>query len=142
MVPTLPEAECRRRLAEARHLVLATVHPDRGVDVVPVVAAAEGSTVWVPVDTVKAKSTARLRRIANVARDPRVSLLAEHYDDDWSQLWWVRAHGTAHEAGPEELDRARAALGRRYRDYEDSAVIVGALVVVLDRWTGWSAQPS
>jgi PPOX class probable F420-dependent enzyme len=140
-VPTLPEAECRRRLAEARHLVLATVHPERGVDLVPVVAAAEGSTIWIPVDTVKAKSTTRLRRRANVELDPRVSLLAEHYDDDWSRLWWVRGHGTAHEARPDELDRARTALRRRYRDYEDPTVIVGALVVALDRWTGWSARP-
>jgi hypothetical protein len=77
----------------------------------------------------------------NVELDPRVSLLAEHYDDDWSRLWWVRAHGTAHEAGPDDLARARTALRRRYPDYEDPAVIVGALVVTLHRWTGWSAQP-
>ena len=140
-MPTLPEAECRRRLGEARHLVLATVHPARGVDVVPVVAAAEGATVWIPVDTVKAKSTTSLRRVANVRRDPRVSLLAEHYDDDWSRLWWVRAHGTAREAGPEGLARARTALRRRYRDYEDPTAIVAALLVEVDRWSGWSAQP-
>ena len=138
-MPTLPEAECRRRLTGARHLVMGTAHPDRGVDLVPVVAVVDRSTVWIPVDTVKPKSSTRLRRLANVEHDPRVALLAEHYDDDWSQLWWVRAHGTAREAAADELDHARAALARRYPDYADPSSIATALVVEIDRWSGWSA---
>jgi PPOX class probable F420-dependent enzyme len=141
-VPALPEDECRRRLAAASHLVLATIHPERGVDLVPVVASLDGASAWLPIDTVKPKTSARLRRLANVEADPRVALLAEHYDADWSQLWWVRAHGHArevHAAG--ELDRARAALAARYPDYTDPASIAGALAVDIDRWSGWTAQP-
>jgi PPOX class probable F420-dependent enzyme len=138
-VPTLPEDECRRRLAAARHLVFATIHPERGVDMVPVVAAVRDDTVWVPVDDVKPKSTTRLRRLANIEADARVSLLAEHYDDDWSQLWWVRAHGRARTATGDELDRARAALTDRYAGYADPASIVSAVAVEISRWTGWSA---
>jgi PPOX class probable F420-dependent enzyme len=140
-VPTLSEDECRRRLARTDHFVLGTVHPDRGIDLVPVVAAVDGDVVWIPVDTVKPKSSNRLRRLANVEADPRVSLLAEHYDSDWSQLWWVRAHGRAREAVDSELDSARGALASRYPAYIDPTAIATALVVHIDRWTGWTARP-
>jgi PPOX class probable F420-dependent enzyme len=141
-MPTLPEDECRRRLAAAGHLVLGTVHPERGVDLVPVVVAIDGDTAWIPVDTVKPKSSTRLRRLANVEADARVSLLADHYDDDWSRLWWVRAHGRAREARGHELDAARTALAARFEAYTDPSSIPAALVVEVDRWSGWTAQPA
>jgi PPOX class probable F420-dependent enzyme len=142
-MPALPEDECRRRLASADHLVLATVHPERGVDLVPVVAALDGSTAWVPVDIVKPKSTTRLRRLTNVEADPRVALLAERYDADWSRLWWVRGHGRAREVTDDgELDAARRALADRYPAYRDPASIVTVLAVEIDRWSGWTAEPA
>ena len=140
-MPRLPEDECRRRFADADHLVLGTVHAERGVDLVPVVAAVEGSTVWIPVDAVKPKATTRLQRLANVEADPRVSLLAERYDDDWSQLWWVRANGRSHVATNPELEHAKAALAARYPAYTDPASVVTALVVTVERWSGWTARP-
>jgi PPOX class probable F420-dependent enzyme len=140
-VPRLPEAECKRRFAVADHLVLGTVHPERGVDLVPVVAAVEGDVVWIPIDAVKPKSSPRLQRLANIERDPRVTLLAEHYDDDWAQLWWVRANGKAHEADAAELARGRRALAARYPAYADLASVTTAIVVAVEHWSGWSAQP-
>ena len=64
------------------------------VFVVPVVyAVTDHDVVGVPVDAVKPKSSTRLRRARNLEADPRASLLVEHWDrDDWSRLWWVRAH--------------------------------------------------
>jgi PPOX class probable F420-dependent enzyme len=139
-VPRLDEDECRRRLGNTRHLVLATVHPDRGVDAVPVVGAIDGSTVWIPVDTVKPKSTTRLRRLANIATDPRVCLLAEHYGDDWDQLWWVRAHGTAQEVAGHDLHGVRAALAARFDQYAMADSVSSAIAVQVTGWTGWSAR--
>ncbi|MVU76872.1 TIGR03668 family PPOX class F420-dependent oxidoreductase [Nocardia sp. ET3-3] len=43
----------------------------------------------------KPKSTTDLRRLRNIASNPRVSVLADHYDDDWTRLWWTRLDGTA-----------------------------------------------
>jgi PPOX class probable F420-dependent enzyme len=43
----------------------------------------------------KPKATRDLARLRNVAADPRASVLADHYDEDWSALWWVRADGRA-----------------------------------------------
>lgn len=86
--------EARARLVAHSHGVLCTVHPDRGPDPVPVVyAVTDHDVVGVPVDAVKPKSSTRLRRERNLEADPRASLLVEHWDrDDWSRLWWVRAH--------------------------------------------------
>ncbi len=119
----LGEDEARARLAAYDHGVLATRHPVRGVDAVPVVYAVAGDRVGIPVDTVKPKAAGRLQRERNLAADPRASLLIEHWDPaDWSRLWWVRAElrwgGT--EGG---ADGAAAALGdllaERYPQYRD-----------------------
>ena len=43
----------------------------------------------------KPKKSPNLRRLRNVRENPRVALLADHYADDWNQLWWVRVDGWA-----------------------------------------------
>ena len=43
----------------------------------------------------KPKTTTRLRRLSNIRGNHRVAVLADHYDEDWSALWWVRADGDA-----------------------------------------------
>ena len=78
---------------------LATVTTDDTPHLVPVVFAvddpdAAAAVIYTAVDG-KPKSTQRLRRLANIEHNPRVSLLVDHYADDWTQLWWVRADGTA-----------------------------------------------
>lgn len=139
-MPGLDAADCRRRLGEADHLVLATLHLERGPDLVPVVHAVDDDVVWLPVDQVKAKATTELRRLANIAADPRVCLLAEHYEDDWTRLWWVRAHGRARWASVRELSDARAQLAARYEPYRDASTIEAVVAVTVDRWTGWTAS--
>jgi PPOX class probable F420-dependent enzyme len=121
--------------------VLATVHPSRGVDAVPVVYALHGAAVVVPVDTVKPKSSTSLRRLANLEADPRCALLVEHYDDDWSALWWVRLHATARvvERGSGELERLIAPLARRFPPYGEAGSVVGAIVLQPARRQGRGA---
>jgi PPOX class probable F420-dependent enzyme len=65
-----------------------------GVDLVPITFVLAGSTVVTAVDH-KPKQTRRLRRLDNIARDARVTVLIDHYDDDWASLWWVRLRGLA-----------------------------------------------
>ena len=43
----------------------------------------------------KPKSTTDLRRLRNIRANPWVAVLADHYEDDWGALWWVRADGRA-----------------------------------------------
>lgn len=101
-----------RRLTSARTAVLGTLDRDRGIHLVPVVYTPLGdSTIVIAVDA-KPKRSRRLRRLDNIERDPRVTLLVDQYDRDWSKLWWVRADGiavvsTTIDAEVEQLHRDR-----------------------------------
>jgi PPOX class probable F420-dependent enzyme len=134
-------AEARARFAAARVTRLATAGADRRPHVVPVVFAVAGDTVYTAVDDVKPKATMRLRRLANIAANPAVALLADHYEDDWTALWWARADGTARLLDPaeDEAARARALLAGRYAQY--SAAPPPGVVIAVDvaRWSGWAA---
>lgn len=137
----LAEDEARARLAAHDHGILCTVHPDRGVDAVPVVYAVDGDGyVGVPVDRIKPKAASRLQRERNLEADPRATLLVEHWDpDDWSQLWWVRAE--LRWQGRDVRDRATALatqLSRRYRQYRDQP-FARVLVLRIVGMTGWAA---
>src|ERR1700722_1842677 len=90
----LSPGDARQRLVTARVARLATVSAAGQPHLVPVTFAADAGTIYTAVDR-KPKSTTRLRRLANIAENPRVTLLADHYADDWTQLWWARADGHA-----------------------------------------------
>lgn len=125
--------ECWDRLGASGHGVLATVHAERGVDAVPVVYAVATRTLILPIDVVKEKSTVRLQRLVNLELDPRCVLLVEHFETDWSKLWWVRVHGTAAptDAVFQELER--------FEQYRDPGAVVSALRLTPTAITGWSA---
>jgi PPOX class probable F420-dependent enzyme len=134
---TLDEEECWARLRGARHGVLATVHPGRGVDAVPVVYAVVERSIVIPIDTVKPKRHLHLARLSNVAGDPRCVLLVDHFDEDWSQLWWVRFHARAEEA--RDPSPWVAALKDRYPEYRLPGTVVAALVLQPNAVSGWAA---
>ena len=56
--------------------------------------AVEGDAIYTAVDR-KPKSGANLKRLRNVGENPWVTVLADHYSDDWDTQWWVRADGKA-----------------------------------------------
>jgi PPOX class probable F420-dependent enzyme len=125
--------------AAAPVAVLATVDSGSVPHVVPVVFAVRGGVVYTAVDA-KRKTTRRLRRLANIAANPRVSMLVDHYDDDWSQLWWVRADGLAevHDSG-EQMAIGYAELRRKYLQYERVALDGPVVTVHVDHWSSWQA---
>ena len=82
------------RLAEARRALLATASGDGTPHLVPIVFAIHRDRLVTAVDH-KPKTTRDLKRLRNVAENPRASVLVDHYDEDWQQLWWVRVDGTA-----------------------------------------------
>lgn len=136
----LTEDAARSRLADHHHGTLATLHPERGVDAVPVVYAMSGDLVGIPIDRIKPKASGRLQREDNLAFDPRATLLIEQWDhDDWSRLWWVRATLRAipspDPASVTELGDRLVNAFAQYRDRPFDRVVVLRLVDVL----GWSA---
>jgi PPOX class probable F420-dependent enzyme len=134
----LDDEVCWDVLRRSRHGVLGTVHPDRGVDAVPVVFVVEGRQIVLPIDTVKPKvAGATLQRVRNLDADPRAVLLVDGYDDDWSRLWWVRAHGRADQAEPTpaQLDQ----LSSAFPAYREGGSVTSVIRVAVDDLTGWSA---
>jgi PPOX class probable F420-dependent enzyme len=143
-VATLDAAAARERFAAARVARLATLTADGAPHLVPFVFAVDGDTVYSVVDA-KPKRTTSLARLAHVQADPRVCLLADHYDEDWSQLWWVRADGTARvldgdgDGDQPQVARALELLAGRYPQQR----VTGAVLAVdVARWSGWTAEPT
>lgn len=122
------------RFATARVARLATVDASGAPHLVPIVFAVVGDVIHSAVDA-KPKRTRRLRRLANIAAEPRVSLLADHYDDDWSTLWWVRADGVARVL--EFSEAGLAALTARYPQYRETPPAGPFLMVTVQRWSAW-----
>jgi PPOX class probable F420-dependent enzyme len=132
--------EARSLVAAARVARLATVNPGLGVDVVPVTyALLEGDRLVSIVDQ-KPKSTTRLRRLANIAAHPEVTVLVDHYEDDWERLWWVRMRGRAEViADGDAFAEALAALTDRYPQYVDAPPPGPVVSVAVAEWSGWRA---
>ena len=137
MSPRLGPAEARERFASARVARLATVGADGAPHLVPIVFALLGETLYSVVDR-KPKRGGELRRLANVRASGRAAVLADHYEEDWERLWWVRADGAARvvEPGEPEARWAIAALAERYPQQQAAGPV---LAVEVERWSGWSA---
>ena len=132
--------EALRRATSADHGVLATLHGSRGADLVPACFAIQDGWVAIPVDSVKPKGSTALGRIRNLERDPRATLLVEHWDPvDWSTLWWVRLL-LLRKAAPADLEaRLESGLRARYPQYA-KARFVELLTFRIDHVGGWSAS--
>ncbi|KWX63272.1 TIGR03668 family PPOX class F420-dependent oxidoreductase [Mycobacterium sp. NAZ190054] len=126
--------------AAAPVAMLATVGADAVPHVVPVVFAVpehRQDILYTAIDA-KPKSTRRLRRLVNIEHNPAVSLLVDHYDDDWSRLWWVRADGVAtiHHSGV-EMATGYAQLRAKYPQYQRVELDGPVVTVEIRRWSSW-----
>jgi len=130
--------ERRDRFAAARVARLATVGPHGIPHLVPVVFVVLGDEVWSAVDH-KPKSTRELRRLRNIRANPQVSLLVDHYDDEWTRLWWVRADGraTVVEGGSSGTDDVLDALAAKYPQYAADPPAGPFVRVHVARWSSW-----
>jgi len=134
----MDQAEELARIAAARYGHLATVRPDGGPHIVVVTFAMIDGTVVTAIDE-KPKTTLRLQRLVNLETNPAVSFLVDHYDDDWTRLWWVRIDGTAaihHADGPRS--RAIAALAAKYHRYHAEPPLGPVIAITADRISSWA----
>src|SRR5204862_1296270 len=127
----------RERFAEARVARLATVTADERPHLVPCCFALVDDRIVTAVDG-KPKSTLALRRLENVRSHPAASLLVDQYDDDWSQLWWIRVDGQSRvvESGAER-DAAVATLVEKYHQYQHVPILGAVIVIERLRWRAW-----
>ncbi|MEX0826639.1 MAG: TIGR03668 family PPOX class F420-dependent oxidoreductase [Acidimicrobiia bacterium] len=130
----------RERAGTVRVARLATVGASGVPHLVPVVFALEDDRIVTPIDH-KPKRSPRLQRLVNIAAEPRVAVLFDHYDDDWSRLWWVRADGVATVLTPGDPRHQEAAglLARRYEQYSEHPLDGPIIEIAVTRWSAWAA---
>lgn len=131
------QGQARDLFAAARVARLATVSPDGRPHLVPIVFAVDGDVIYTVVDS-KPKRTTSLQRLANIATNPSVSVLVDEYRDDWAQLWWVRADGTARIV--DDPTGAVARLAARYPQYRTAPPPGPAIAIDVGIWSGWVAS--
>jgi PPOX class probable F420-dependent enzyme len=139
------EFDPKARFTQSPIARLATITPGGTPHLVPVVFAVDSDSrgdqdvVYTAVDA-KPKTTRRLRRLANIESNPAVSLLVDHYADDWEQLWWVRADGVAAiHSGGEAMDTGYRVLRAKYPQYQSVPLNGPVIAVTVHRWSSWHA---
>ena len=127
------------RLDAARVARLATTDPDGRPHLVPITFVVDGETLYSAVDR-KPKRSRTLRRIENARERPDVTILVDHYDDDWSRLWWIRLRGRARVLDDgAERERALALLAEKYPQYRDEPPDGPVLAVDITEVRDWAA---
>jgi PPOX class probable F420-dependent enzyme len=128
-------------VAAARVARLATIDPDGRPHLVPITFALEDDTLYTAVDH-KPKRSQRLRRIENARARPQVTILIDHYEDNWRQLWWVRLRGRARVLDDgAESEHALALLAEKYPQYREQPPDGPVLAVDITEVRSWSAKP-
>jgi PPOX class probable F420-dependent enzyme len=132
--------EMRDRVKAARVAHLATITESGAPHLVAITFAVDGDTLYFAVDA-KPKTTMDLKRLRNIAAHPAVSVLVDHYEEDWRGLWWVRLDGDARiiESGP-EFERGLDLLVRRYPQYAKERPPGPVVAVSIRKSSGWSAS--
>ena len=136
----MDDREMRHRIKTAMVGRLATISPEGRPQMVPITFAPADGSLYFAVDQ-KPKRTRHLQRLRNIAANPYVSVLVDHYEDDWSALWWVRVDGTARilEEGA-EFEEAVSLLTARYEQYRSNRPAGPVVEIKVERMTGWSAS--
>src|SRR5579862_8369979 len=82
-------------LERARVARLATADATGQPHVIPIVFATDGRKLYTPLDK-KPKRIApnQLKRVRNLHENPKLALIIDHYDEDWTKLMWVMVKGS------------------------------------------------
>ena len=126
------------RIEDARVARLATVDPEGRPHVVPICFVLDSDTLYTAVDE-KPKRTRALQRLRNIEANPRVEVLVDHYEDDWSRLWWTRLRGTARLV---DDPRALELLAAKYPQYAERPPGGPVIAVTVEERVEWTASPS
>jgi PPOX class probable F420-dependent enzyme len=134
----MDEREIRRRVAEARVARVGTTDEHGSAHLVPIVFVIEGNTLYSATD----QGPRPVKRLRNLERDPRVTVLVDVYDEDWSKVWWIRMRGTGRAIDNGlERDRALALLWEKYPQFSTAPPDEGqgpVMAVDVNEWSGWA----
>ncbi len=131
------------RLSETPVGHLATADANGRPHVIPVCFAYDGHCIYSVLDAKPKRGTLTgLRRVRNILANPQVSLVIDHYDEDWTRLWYLLVQGRAElvENGPEP-STAIALLREKYSQYRNMALDGNPVIrITPERATGWSGS--
>ena len=133
-----------RFLRSARTGHLATADAKGRPQVVPVCFVFDGQAIYSVLDA-KPKTTPlrQLRRVKNILANPQVSLVVDHYDEDWDKLQYILVSGDAEllESG-EKWALAIAMLREKYPQYQAMDLDQSPVIKIIPvRYSPWSSQP-
>jgi PPOX class probable F420-dependent enzyme len=132
------EDQLRRRVAEARVARVGTVDEQGRAHLVPIVFVVDGDRLYSATDD----GPRPVKRLRNLARDPRVTVLVDAYDEDWSTVWWVRLRGRGRAVeDAAERANARRLLWEKYPQFggAPAAGTAGPVMAVdIEQWSGWA----
>ncbi len=146
----LLSATQRTFLESARRAVLATIAPNGHPRLVPIcfVVAGEPPILYTPIDDKPKRNDdpLALARVRDIQADPRVTVLVDRWDEDWTQLAWLRCEGRASLLEPgatQEHSAAVAALRAKYPQYATHRLEQHPLIrVTIDRVIDWGMRPT
>lgn len=130
-------------LKKARVARLATLDDKHRPHMVPICFAYDGKVFYTAVDQKPKRVTPeRLARLRNIRAVPRVALLIDEYDEDWTQLWYILIHGKAKlipKSAHAEHARAIRKLRAKYRQYAQGMLADDAPIIRITpkRTTSW-----
>jgi PPOX class probable F420-dependent enzyme len=135
----LTDAELRSRFAHAKVLHLGTADAEGRPHLVPATFAVVGDAVAIAVDH-KPKRHSNLKRLRNIEENPAVTLLVDHFEEDWDRLWWVRADGEARVIDNQLAGELVDALVDKYEQYRERRPAGPVIKILVNRWSGWAAD--
>jgi PPOX class probable F420-dependent enzyme len=136
----MDRVEMRNRVQAARVARLATLDAEGRPHLVPICFALDGETLYSAVDE-KPKRSRRLKRLENIRGRPDVAVIVDHYEEDWTRLWWVRMDGkaTVLDEGPQQ-DRAIELLRKKYEQYGAKPPAGPVIEIRIASWHGWRPE--
>lgn len=127
----------RQRVEHAPVARLGTTMPNGRPHLVPCCFALRGDVVYTAIDA-KPKSTLAVQRTKNILANPATCLLVDHYEEDWSALWWIRLDALTRVVdSPAEIKEAVRALQAKYDQYRQVAIWGPVIALDITKWTAW-----
>jgi PPOX class probable F420-dependent enzyme len=100
--------------------------------VIPICFAFDGKEFFSPIDEKpKQISPHKLKRLRNIAENPKVSLVIDRWDEDWRKLAYILISGRARILlTGQKHRRAVTLLRRKYRQYHSMAIDQRPMIVI------------
>jgi coenzyme F420-0:L-glutamate ligase/coenzyme F420-1:gamma-L-glutamate ligase len=135
-------------LEASRRAVLGTIAPDGQPRLVPIcfVLVGESPILYTPIDDKPKRNDdpLALARVRDIQADPRVTVLLDRWDEDWTRLAWLRVEGRAQlldAAVGSEHANGIGALRAKYPQYEMHRLEHRPLIrVTLERVSDWGLR--